>query len=119
MQFGQRLPQLAHILLSWLTEGTNLDSSAFLGCRIVALAQDPLVAVSSARLHHQLLPDTVAAEEWHTAGANFSTPASTLSALRRRGHNVTATDWGAACQLVVVEAASALSDPVNTCLMII
>jgi len=79
------------------------------------MAQDPLVAVSSARLHHQLLPNSVAAEEWHTASTNFSTPASTLAALRQRGHNVTATDWGAACQLIVVDAGSggltSVSDP--------
>ena len=33
-------------------------------CRLVALGNDPLVAVSAPRLHHQLLPDTVTAEQW-------------------------------------------------------
>ena len=79
------------------------------------MAQDPLVAVSSARLHHQLLPHVVSAEEWHTASSNFSTPAATLAALRGRGHHVTTTDWGAACQLVVVDPTSggltSVSDP--------
>ncbi len=31
-------------------------------CRLLALGQDPLQAVSGARLHHQLLPDLVRAE---------------------------------------------------------
>jgi gamma-glutamyltranspeptidase len=79
------------------------------------MSQDPLLAVSSARLHHQLLPNNVAAEEWQTASTNFSTPASILAALRRRGHNVTQTDWGAACQLIVIDSESSsltsVSDP--------
>lgn len=33
-------------------------------CRLVAMGQDPLAAVGSPRLHHQLLPDVVHAEDW-------------------------------------------------------
>ena len=40
----------------------------------MALGQDPLQAVSGARLHHQLLPDLVRAEHWNvtnTTGPSF------------------------------------------------
>ena len=36
-------------------------------CRLLALGQDPLQAVSGARLHHQLLPDLVRAEHWNVS----------------------------------------------------
>ncbi len=36
-------------------------------CRLLAMGQDPLQAVSGARLHHQLLPDLVRAEHWNVS----------------------------------------------------
>ena len=43
--------------------------------RLMAMGQDPLEAVSGARLHHQLLPDVVRAERWsvtNTRGPSFN-----------------------------------------------
>ena len=71
--------------------------------RLVALGQDPLVAIATPRLHHQLLPDTVFAEDWHTNSSAFLTSNITFQALRARGHVVNATDWAAVSQVVVVD----------------
>lgn len=38
-------------------------------CRLLALGQDPLEAISHARLHHQLLPNQVAAEYYNITNA--------------------------------------------------
>lgn len=82
---------------------------------MVALGQDPLLAVSAARLHHQLLPDNVAAESWSTARSNFTVEQDTVAALQKRGNSVLATDWGAVCQAIAVNPESSVltsvSDP--------
>ena len=52
----------------------------FLGCRLVAVGQEPLVAVAEPRLHHQLLPDIAAAERWNTSSASFTVPDRTVQA---------------------------------------
>lgn len=86
-----------------------------LHCRMVGLGQDPLPAVSSARLHHQLLPNTVAAEAWSTKAANFTLGQDVVTALERRKHEVAASDWGAVCQVIAVNpetgALISVSDP--------
>ena len=71
-------------------------------CRMVGLGQDPLPAVSPARLHHQLLPNAVAAEAWSTKAANFTVGQDVVTALERRKHEVAASDWGAVCQVIAV-----------------
>lgn len=82
---------------------------------MLALGQDPLAAISSPRLHHQLLPDTVAAEAWNSTGSSFVVSSETVAALRRRGHQVSPSDWGAVCQAVVInpetDVLTAASDP--------
>ena len=83
--------------------------------RLVGLGQDPLPAVSAARLHHQLLPNTVAAEAWGTEASNFTVGQDVVTALKRRGHEVVASDWGAVCQAIAVNpetgALISVSDP--------
>ena len=84
-------------------------------CRLVALGNDPLVAVAGPRLHHQLLPDYISAERWNTTSASFSVPDSVLEALQRRGHVVVPSDWGSVVQLITVDpdtsVLTAVSDP--------
>ena len=66
---------------------------------MIVQGQAPLAAIDAPRLHHQLLPDTVVAEQW----SSFNTPNSTISVLESRGHNVSFTDWNAAMQAIVVD----------------
>ncbi len=84
-------------------------------CRMVALGQDPLPAVSTARLHHQLLPDTVAAEAWGSEAASFIVGQDVVTALERRKHEVVTSDWGAVCQAIAVNpetgVLTSVSDP--------
>ena len=74
-----------------------------------------MLAVSSARLHHQLLPDHAFAESWSTAASNFTVAEDVTAALRKRGNEVVATDWGAVCQAIVVNpengVLTSVSDP--------
>ena len=52
-------------------------------CRLLAMGQDPLQAISHARLHHQLLPDRVRAEHWNvtnTTGPSFMVSAAEVEA---------------------------------------
>ena len=71
--------------------------------------------MSAARLHHQLLPDTVAAEAWGSAASNFTVGQDIVTALERRKHEVVASDWGAVCQVIAVNpetgAVISVSDP--------
>ena len=46
--------------------------------RLVAYGEDPLVAVSAARLHHQLLPDIVAAEDESSGGLSIRVDPQTV-----------------------------------------
>ena len=51
-------------------------------CRLLAMGQDPLQAISRARLHHQLLPDRVRAEYWNvtnTTGPSFMVAAAEVA----------------------------------------
>lgn len=52
---------------SLLAAGRELGVRGCCDCRLLALGQDPLQAVSGARLHHQLLPDLVRAEHWNVS----------------------------------------------------
>ncbi len=69
--------------------------------RVVAYGEDAAAAVTGARLHHQLAPAALFAEDWAAGGAAFRYDAGTLAALRGLGHAVRATDWGAVVQAVV------------------
>ena len=51
-------------------------------CRMVEFGDDPLVAVSLPRLHHQLFPDNVAAEEWSSGGLSVHVDHETVQVCR-------------------------------------
>ncbi|KAK9819607.1 hypothetical protein WJX72_000222 [[Myrmecia] bisecta] len=72
--------------------------------RVAALGWDPLAAVAGARLHHQLIPQQLAAENWTAGALSLQYGAARLEALQRRGHDVTATDWGAVTQMITVSS---------------
>ena len=108
------------------THGLRLVAGASGGPRILtALLQalvsvveggaGPLEAVSTPRLHHQLLPADVFAERWDAGGIREEVPAATLDALEARGHSVKSAGWGAVVQAVVVPQGGgpleAASDP--------
>ncbi|DBB05404.1 TPA: hypothetical protein ACH3X3_010619 [Trebouxia sp. C0006] len=74
--------------------------------RLLALGQDPLQAVSGARLHHQLLPDLVRAEHWNVSsvtGPSFMVTHAEVEGLKARGHNVTEGRYTAVTQAIVVD----------------
>lgn len=79
------------------------------------MGDEPLIAVAEPRLHHQLLPNIVYAESWNTSSSTFSTPEAVREVLRKRGHVVVPSDWGAVCQLIAVDpetaTLAAVSDP--------
>ena len=56
--------------------------------RVLVLGQDPLAAVAGARLHHQLIPNAVYAEDWATTGAEFRYDARALQVRCLRGAGV-------------------------------
>ena len=70
--------------------------------RVVGRGEDAFSAVASPRLHTQLLPPLLYAEDWAAGGVAFAYDPATLAALAARGHNVTATAWGGVTQAVVV-----------------
>jgi gamma-glutamyltranspeptidase/glutathione hydrolase/leukotriene-C4 hydrolase len=77
--------------------------------RLLGLGMDPLEAVSAPRLHHQLLPDIVGAEDWNTSWAvrpaGFHVAQSVLQGLTDRGHNVSSGAYGAIVQAIMVDTA--------------
>lgn len=83
--------------------------------RLVESGDAPLAAIAAPRLHHQLVPNTVYAEDWTAGGLAARVPASTRAALAARGHSVAAAGWGAAVQAVLVsedgQVLEAASDP--------
>ena len=99
----------------WAEMRLNWKLTIFFVCRLIAYGQQPLAAVTSARLHHQLYPDTVAAESWQASGVQYLTSNSTIAALRSRGHNVTLSNWGAVSQVILVDSSTrtliSASDP--------
>ena len=93
----------------------RISISLLFACRLVAEGQEPLAAIALPRLHHQLLPETVFAEQWSTPSASFDVAENVLEALKQRGHSVVSTDTGAVCQVVAVDpdtgTLTAASDP--------
>ena len=85
---------------------------------LVALVEEgraPLAAVAAPRLHHQLLPDAVFAEDWRAGGLVERVPPAVVDGLRARGHEVRAAGWGAVAQAAIVSedgrAVEAACDP--------
>jgi gamma-glutamyltranspeptidase len=72
--------------------------------RVLAYGEDAWAAVAGARLHTQLVPGQLFAEEWGAGGVDFSYDRDTLAGLAARGHEVAASGWGAVVQAVVAEA---------------
>ena len=84
--------------------------------RVLSYGQDLFSAVSEARWHHQLLPDSLQAEQWADASETmrFEFPEILLRALREKGHNIVPTNWGAVVQAITVDdfgLLTAASDP--------
>jgi gamma-glutamyltranspeptidase / glutathione hydrolase / leukotriene-C4 hydrolase len=84
--------------------------------RVLSYGQDLFSAVSEARWHHQLLPDSLQAEQWADASETmrFEFPETLLRALQEKGHNIIQTDWGAVVQAITVDdfgLLTAASDP--------
>ena len=72
--------------------------------RVLAYGEDAFAAVAGPRVHHQLVPEVLYAEEWAAGGAAFDYENSTLGCLEARGHQVVASAWGAVVQAVVAGA---------------
>ena len=75
---------------------------------MVAYGWEPLQAVGVARLHHQLLPNSVTVEDktrdWVPGqSANFTVSEPDIAGLLQRGHNVTPGDVGANCQAILID----------------
>ena len=71
--------------------------------RVLAYGEDAFSAVAGPRLHHQLLPDVLYAENWAAgSGVEFRYENETLDGLRARGHDVLQSAWGAVVQAVVL-----------------
>jgi len=73
--------------------------------RLVLEGHTPVVAVSAPRLHSQLIPNHVLAEDWEDiTGGAYHVPADLIDALHRRGHWVNASSTHAVVQLVACDA---------------
>ena len=73
--------------------------------RLVSFGEAPLAAVAAPRLHHQLAPETVFAENWAAPGGGGLTervPAAVTASLRARGHAVKPAEWGGVVQAILV-----------------
>ncbi|PSC67120.1 gamma-glutamyltranspeptidase 1-like [Micractinium conductrix] len=83
--------------------------------RLVAGGESLFSAVASLRLHHQLAPDALYAEDWNATNVAFKYDAGTAAKLTVRGHNVSSTAWGAIVQAVLADPDSGtlhgVSDP--------
>eukprot|EP00887_Chlorella_sp_A99_P000435 scaffold17.g435.t1 len=78
--------------------------------RVLVQGLDPFAAVGNPRLHHQLAPNNLYAEQWNTTGVAFHYDEGALQiggcacrALARFGHNTSATNWGGVTQAVVLD----------------
>ncbi|MCO5602320.1 hypothetical protein L7F22_056450 [Adiantum nelumboides] len=70
---------------------------------------EPLDAVSSPRLHHQLFPDVLQYENWTTAiGELIEEPASVVEFLESKGHNMT-SKFGGNVALIVHDLSGLLT----------
>lgn len=72
--------------------------------RVLAYGETPFSAVAGARLHHQLVPELLYAEDWAAGEATFRYGNSTLDTLTARGHKVMPSAWGAVVQAIVADA---------------
>ena len=83
--------------------------------RLVEEGTSPLAAVAGPRLHSQVLPDAVYAEDWTAGALTERVPAAVLAGLRARGHEVKLAGWGGVAQAAVVSedgaSVEAASDP--------
>ena len=83
--------------------------------RLVEGGETPLAAVTAPRLHHQLLPDAVFAEDWAAGALVERVPPPVVGGLEARGHAVRHAGWGAVVQAAVVSedggSVDAASDP--------
>jgi len=73
--------------------------------RLVAFGEPPLAAVAAPRLHHQLAPDSVFAEDWAAPGGGGlveRVPATVTASLKARGHSVKPAQWGGVVQAILV-----------------
>lgn len=59
--------------------------------------------MANPRLHHQLAPSNLFAEDWATTGVAFEYDAGARAALDLLGHNITSTNWGGVCQAVFLD----------------
>ena len=60
---------------------------------------------SAPRLHHQLAPDSVFAEDWAAPGGGGlveRVPATVTASLKARGHSVKPAQWGGVVQAILV-----------------
>ena len=81
--------------------------------RLVAFGEGPLQAVAAPRLHHQLLPDSVFAEDWAAPGDGGlveKVAPGVLASLKARGHAVKPAEWGGVVQAIVVPPAGEPGD---------
>jgi len=84
--------------------GPRIVSAVLLtATRILARGEDAYLAAAAPRLHHQLYPPTVFAENWNVSGVSFEYSEELLGKLRGKGHDVASTDWGAVVQAIVVD----------------
>lgn len=71
--------------------------------RLFAYGEDVFAAVAGPRLHHQLVPDVLFAEDWKAGGLEFRYKNATLSELAARQHQVMPTAWGAVVQAITLK----------------
>ncbi|KAL6776630.1 GGT1 [Auxenochlorella protothecoides x Auxenochlorella symbiontica] len=71
--------------------------------RLVAYGEPAFDAVANPRLHHQLVPSILYAENWSVGGISFNYSTPLLADLAAHGHDVQLTNWGAVVQAVVVD----------------
>lgn len=69
--------------------------------RVLAYGEDSFSAIAGPRVHHQLVPDVLYAEDWNAGGAIFAYDNQTLAGLEDRGHSVTQSAWGAVVQAII------------------
>lgn len=70
--------------------------------RLFAYGEDLFSAVAGPRLHHQLVPDVLYAEDWTAGGLELHYKNETLTQLAARHHHVMPTVWGAVVQAITL-----------------
>lgn len=70
--------------------------------RVIGYGEDLFSSVVNPRLHHQLVPNILYAEQWNATKMSFAYDKKDLVELIARGHEVQSTAWGAVVQGIQV-----------------